>query len=64
MTEDQWIHHLRKLATDNAKLRVEVRALRLKVTALQDDEDHYKSEFARQNAKLLTMAIRLGVDDA
>lgn len=59
---EKWIKHLRKLATDNANLRVTVRGLRLEVTALQDDVDHYKREFARQNARILTMAIQSEVE--
>lgn len=63
MTEEVWITHLQKLAKQNADLHVAVRGLRLEVTALQDDVDHYKREFARQNARILTMAIQLEVKD-
>lgn len=52
---DRWIKHLRRLAKANADLYVLVRALRLEITALKDDNDHYKREFARQNAELLTL---------
>lgn len=60
--DEKWIKHLRKLAADNANLGVIVRGLRLEVTALQDDVDHYKREYARQNARIITMAIQLEVD--
>lgn len=63
MTEDQWITHLRRLAKENADLRLETRKLRMKVTALQDDLDHYSREFSRQNAELLTLKLVRKVKD-
>lgn len=60
---DRWIKHIKKLAKDNADLWVTVRSLRLEVTSLKDEVDHYKREFARQNAKILTMSIQREVED-
>lgn len=63
MTEEQFIHHLRKLAKTNSDLHVQIRALRLENTALKDDVDHYRREFARQNARLLDIMILGKMDD-
>lgn len=60
---DRWLKHIKKLAKDNADLGVIVRSLRLEVTGLKDEVDHYKREFARQNAKILTMSIQAEVDE-
>ncbi len=57
MTEDQWIYHLRKLAKTNATLLVEIRSLRLEVTALKDEVDHYRYEFSRQNARIIELGM-------
>ena len=60
---EKWIKHLRKLAADNANLRVTVRGLRLQVTSLQDDVNHYSKEFARQNARIMTLEIQRQIED-
>lgn len=61
-SDERWIKHLRKLARHNADYQVEVRKLRMQVTSLQNDVDHYRQEFARQNARILTMTIQTEVN--
>lgn len=62
LSDEHWIKHIRKLAKQNANYQTEARTLRMQVTALQDDVDHYKREFARQNARLLELSIQMEVD--
>lgn len=61
--DEIWIAHLKHLAEDNANLRIIVRTLRIQVTALQDNVDHYQREFARQNAKIITMTLHAKVEE-
>lgn len=61
-SDERWIKHLRKLAKHNADYQVEVRKLRMQVTALESDIDHYRQEFARQNARMLTMTVQMEVN--
>jgi len=62
VSNERWLTHIKRLAKDNANLRVEVRNLRLQVTSLKDEVEHCQKEYARQNARIITMEIQRQVD--
>jgi hypothetical protein len=61
---ERWLKHIRKLAAHNADLRIEIRSLRLQLTAMEDEVNHCRTELSRQNARILTMMIQKEVDNA
>lgn len=62
MNLETWLNHLKKLSSDNAKLRAENQYLKGKISRLTEAEGYYREQFAKQSAAMLTMSIKMDLD--